>query len=68
MAINKANFLIQKSHLQDGKIQISQSLFAIWMAFLLAVEFPRNVTDILSPLGGISQTDDLILFGIHSTK
>ena len=35
MAINKANFHIQKSHLQDGKIQISQSLFAIWMAFLL---------------------------------
>jgi hypothetical protein len=34
MANNKANFLIQKSHLQDGKIQISQFLFAIWMAFL----------------------------------
>jgi hypothetical protein len=24
--------------------------------------------DILRPLGGISQTDDLMLFGIHSTK
>ena len=31
MAINKVIFLIQKSHLQDGKIQTSQSLFAIWM-------------------------------------
>jgi hypothetical protein len=36
MGIDKANFLIQKSHLQDWKIQISQSLFAIWMAFLLS--------------------------------
>lgn len=27
-----------------------------------------NVTDILSPFGGISQIEDLILFGIHSTK
>ena len=36
MAIDKANFHIQKSHLQDGKIQIIQSLFAIWMAFLLS--------------------------------
>ena len=27
-----------------------------------------KVTAILSPLGGISQTADFILFGIHSTK
>lgn len=34
----------------------------------IAVEFPRKVTDILRPFGGISHTDDLMLFGIHSTK
>ena len=34
----------------------------------IAVEFPRNVTDILRPFGGISQTDDFMLLGIHSTK
>merc|ERR1719408_418674 len=34
----------------------------------MAVEFPRKATDILSPLGGISQTEDLMLLGIHSTK
>ena len=27
-----------------------------------------NVADIFNPFGGISQTDDLTLFGIHSTK
>ncbi len=27
-----------------------------------------KVTDIFKPLGGISQMEDLILFGIHSTK
>jgi len=27
-----------------------------------------KVTAILSPFGGISQIDDLMLFGIHSTK
>lgn len=32
------------------------------------VEFPRNVADIFNPLGGISQTAVLQLFGIHSTK
>merc|ERR1712194_674116 len=39
-------------------------------AFLLniAVELPMKVTDILRPFGGISQIEDLILFGIHSTK
>ena len=32
------------------------------------VELPMNVADILRPRGGMSQTDDLMLFGIHSTK
>merc|ERR1719464_296777 len=35
-----------------------------WMAVVL----PTKVVDILRPLGGISQTEDLILLGIHSTK
>merc|ERR550517_2204477 len=35
-----------------------------WMAVVL----PMNVVAILSPLGGMSQTDDLMLLGIHSTK
>merc|ERR1712227_855349 len=34
----------------------------------MAVEFPRKPTAILRPFGGMSQTEDLILFGIHSTK
>ena len=34
----------------------------------IAVEFPIKVEAILRPLGGISQIDVLILFGIHSTK
>lgn len=34
----------------------------------MAVEFPRKVTAIFRPLGGISQTADLILLGIHSIK
>src|SRR5437016_4332852 len=34
----------------------------------MAVEFPMKVTAIFKPFGGISQTADLILFGIHSTK
>jgi hypothetical protein len=34
----------------------------------MAVELPMKVVDILRPLGGISQIEDLILFGIHSTK
>ena len=43
-----------------------QSLSAAptWMA----VELPMKVADILRPLGGMSQTDDLTLLGIHSTK
>merc|ERR1719191_2448147 len=34
----------------------------------MAVEFPRKPTAILSPFGGMSQTELLMLFGIHSTK
>merc|ERR1719370_2661102 len=35
-----------------------------WMAVVL----PMNVVAILRPLGGMSQTEDFMLFGIHSTK
>lgn len=34
----------------------------------IAVEFPIKVEAIFKPLGGISQIDVLMLFGIHSTK
>merc|ERR1719222_1511928 len=34
----------------------------------MEVELPTKVDDIFRPLGGISQTEDLMLFGIHSTK
>jgi hypothetical protein len=34
----------------------------------MAVELPRKVADILRPLGGMSQMEDLTLLGIHSTK
>merc|ERR1719335_1031184 len=34
----------------------------------IAVELPKKDTAIFKPFGGISQTDDLMLFGIHSTK
>ena len=34
----------------------------------MAVELPMNVADLFKPLGGISQTAVLKLFGIHSTK
>jgi len=34
----------------------------------MAVEFPKKVTAIFNPLGGISQIDDFMLLGIHSTK
>merc|ERR1740129_2296440 len=34
----------------------------------IAVEFPANATAIFRPLGGMSQTLTLMLFGIHSTK
>ena len=34
----------------------------------IAVELPMKVEAIFKPLGGISQTAVLMLFGIHSTK
>merc|ERR1719408_148457 len=34
----------------------------------IAVELPAKATAIFKPFGGISQTDALMLFGIHSTK
>ena len=34
----------------------------------MAVLFPTKVTAIFNPLGGISQMEDLMLLGIHSTK
>merc|ERR1711886_15195 len=34
----------------------------------MAVELPTKATDILRPLGGMSQMEDLMLLGIHSTK
>ena len=42
----------------DTRLNIS------WMAVVL----PTKVADILRPLGGISQMEDLTLLGIHSTK
>merc|ERR1719162_2215964 len=42
----------------DTRLNIS------WMA----VELPRKQQAILRPLGGMSQTVDLMLLGIHSTK
>merc|ERR1719181_861542 len=39
-------------------------LYISWMA----VELPMKVDDILRPFGGMSQMDDLMLFGIHSMK
>merc|ERR1712151_595372 len=34
----------------------------------IAVELPKNATAIFKPFGGMSQTELLMLFGIHSTK
>merc|ERR1711920_787465 len=34
----------------------------------MQVELPRKPTDILRPLGGMSQMEHFMLFGIHSTK
>jgi len=52
----------RKAFLLNIAVNCSATLLNIsWMA----VEFPMNVTAILSPFGGISQMDDLILLGIH---
>merc|ERR1712216_703055 len=34
----------------------------------IAVVLPRKATAIFKPLGGMSQTEHFMLFGIHSTK
>merc|ERR1719337_166288 len=55
----------RKAFLLNIAVNCSPTLLNIsWTA----VELPRKVTAILSPFGGISQTADLMLFGIHSTK
>merc|ERR1711957_21045 len=55
----------KKAFLLNIAVNCSPTLLNIsW----IAVEFPMKVTDIFNPFGGISQIDDLILFGIHLTK
>merc|ERR1712176_1372786 len=55
----------RKAFLLNMEVNCSPTLLNIsWMA----VEFPRKATAILSPFGGMSQTEDLMLLGIHSTK
>merc|ERR1711935_946132 len=55
----------KKAFLLNIAVNCSPTLLNIsW----IAVELPTKVTDIFNPFGGISQIDDLILFGIHSTK
>merc|ERR1712170_218677 len=55
----------KKAFLLNIAVNCSATLLNIsW----IAVEFPTKVTDIFNPFGGISQMDDLMLFGIHSTK
>merc|ERR1719333_88807 len=55
----------KKAFLLNMAVNCSATLLNIsWMA----VELPMKVTDILRPLGGMSQMADLMLLGIHSTK
>merc|ERR1719211_250185 len=55
----------RKAFLRNMAVKYSATRLNIsWMA----VEFPANATAILRPFGGMSQTDALMLFGIHSTK
>merc|ERR1719258_772178 len=55
----------RKAFLRNIAVNCSPTRLNIsWMA----VEFPRKVTAILRPFGGMSQTEDLMLLGIHSTK
>ena len=39
-----------------------------FMTSCMQVELPQKPTDILRPLGGMSQMDDLMRHGIHSMK
>jgi len=55
----------KKAFLLNIAVNCSATLLNIsW----IAVELPMKVTAIFKPLGGISQMDDLMLLGIHSTK
>merc|ERR1712034_240007 len=55
----------KKAFLLNMAVNCSAILLNIsWMA----VELPMKVTLILRPLGGMSQMDDFMLLGIHSTK
>merc|ERR1719479_411815 len=55
----------RKAFLRNMAVNCSEILLnSSW----IEVEFPMKVEDILSPLGGISQTAVLMLLGIHSTK
>merc|ERR1712032_1419157 len=55
----------RKAFLLDIPVKYSATRLNIsW----IAVELPKKPTAIFKPLGGISQTEDLMLFGIHSTK
>merc|ERR1719445_1397150 len=55
----------RKAFLRNIAVNCSATRLNIsWMA----VVFPRKVTDIFNPFGGMSQTEDLMLLGIHSTK
>merc|ERR1719446_1858331 len=55
----------RKALRRNMAVNCSETRFHIsWMA----VELPRKQVDILRPLGGMSQTEALMLLGIHSTK
>jgi len=55
----------RKAFLLNMAVNCSAILLNIsWMA----VELPTKVTLIFRPLGGMSQTEDLMLLGIHSTN
>ena len=55
----------KKAFLLNMAVNCSETRLNIsWMA----VELPTKVALILSPFGGMSQTEDFTLLGIHSTK
>merc|ERR1711865_287341 len=55
----------RKAFLRNMAVNCSDTrLNSSWMA----VELPMMVEAILRPLGGMSEMEDLMLLGIHSTK
>merc|ERR1711886_13074 len=55
----------RKALRRNMPVNCSETRFqSSWMA----VELPMKMEAILRPLGGMSQTEDLMLLGIHSTK